>query len=72
MILRTAQTIEAAVLSETGKMLLPVYDRVFSAAEEGHVSATYENPDGLPQDYWEWNMRLCRERRPSGCFQRIM
>ncbi len=37
------QTIEAAVLSEAGKMPLPVYDRVFSAAEEGHVSATYEN-----------------------------
>lgn len=37
------QTIEAAVLSEAGKMPLPIYDRVFSAAEEGHVSAAHEN-----------------------------
>lgn len=37
------QTIEAAVLSEVGKMPLPVYNRVFSAAEEGHISATHEN-----------------------------
>ena len=36
-------TIEAAVLSETGKMPLPVYEKVFSAAEEGFVSETYEN-----------------------------
>lgn len=41
--LEDSQTIEAAVLSEAGKMPLPVYDRVFSAAEEGHVSTTYEN-----------------------------
>lgn len=37
------QTIEAAVLSEAEKMPFPVYDRVFSATEEGHVSATQEN-----------------------------
>jgi len=36
-------TIEAAVLSETGKMPLPVYEKVFSAAEEGFVSETCEN-----------------------------
>jgi len=36
-------TIEAAVLSESGKMPLPVYERVFSAAESGFVSETYEN-----------------------------
>lgn len=37
------QTIEAAVLSETGKMPLPVYERVFSSAESGFISETYEN-----------------------------
>lgn len=37
------QTIEAAVLSEAEKMPLPVYNRIFSAAEEGHISATNEN-----------------------------
>ena len=36
-------TIEAAVLSESGKMPLPVYEKVFSAAESGFVSETYEN-----------------------------
>ncbi|MEH2944476.1 transposase [Lachnospiraceae bacterium KK002] len=36
-------TIEAAVLSESGKMPLPVYEKVFSAAEKGFVSETYEN-----------------------------
>lgn len=36
-------TIEAAVLSETGKMPLPVYEKVFSSAEEGFISETYEN-----------------------------
>lgn len=36
-------TIEAAVLSETGKMPLPVYEKVFSAAESGFISETYEN-----------------------------
>ncbi len=36
-------TVEAAVLSESGKMPLPVYEKVFSAAEEGFVSETYEN-----------------------------
>lgn len=36
-------TIEAAVLSETGKMPLPVYEKVFSASEEGFISETYEN-----------------------------
>ncbi len=35
--------IEAAVLSETGKMPLPVYEKVFSAAESGFISETYEN-----------------------------
>ncbi len=36
-------TIEAAVLSESGKMPLPVYEKVFSAAESGFVSETCEN-----------------------------
>lgn len=36
-------TIEAAVLSESGKMPLPVYEKVFSAAENGFISETYEN-----------------------------
>ncbi len=36
-------TIEVAVLSESGKMPLPVYKKVFSAAEEGFVCETYEN-----------------------------
>ena len=36
-------TIEAAVLSETGKMPLPVYEKVFSTAERGFISETYEN-----------------------------
>ena len=36
-------TIEAAVLSGSGKMPLPVYEKVFSAAESGFVSETYEN-----------------------------
>ena len=36
-------TIEAAGLSESGKMPLPVYEKVFSAAEKGFVSETYEN-----------------------------
>ena len=36
-------TIEAAVLSERGKMPLPVYEKVFSAAEEGFVIETHEN-----------------------------
>ena len=36
-------TIEAAVLSEKGKMPLPVYERVFSAAEKGFISETHEN-----------------------------
>ena len=36
-------TIEAAVLSELGKMPLPVYEKVFSAAEDGFISETYEN-----------------------------
>lgn len=36
-------TIEAAVLSKTGKMPLPVYEKVFSAAETGFVSETHEN-----------------------------
>ena len=37
------QTIEAAVLSETGKMPLPVYEKVFSAMETGFISETHEN-----------------------------
>ncbi|MBQ9610229.1 MAG: hypothetical protein IJV15_12395 [Lachnospiraceae bacterium] len=37
------QTIEAAVLSESNKMPLPIYQKVFSAAEEGFVSETQEN-----------------------------
>ena len=36
-------TIEAAVLSESGKMPLPVYEKVFSSAEDGFVSETHEN-----------------------------
>lgn len=36
-------TIEAAVLSEKGKMPLPVYEKVFSAEEKGFISETYEN-----------------------------
>lgn len=36
-------TIEAAVLSEKGKMPLPVYEKVFSAAENGFISETHEN-----------------------------
>lgn len=36
-------TIEAAVLSEKGKMPLPVYEKVFSAAENGFISETQEN-----------------------------
>ena len=41
------QTIEAAVLSESNKMPLPIYQKVFSAAEEGFVSETQENLDCL-------------------------
>ncbi len=36
-------TIEAAVLSEKGKMPLPVYEKVFSAAEKEFISETHEN-----------------------------
>ena len=36
-------TIEAAVLSKGKKMPMPVYEKVFSAAEEGFISETYEN-----------------------------
>jgi len=36
-------TIEAAVLSEAGKMPLSVYEKVFSAAENGFISETHEN-----------------------------
>lgn len=35
--------IEAAVLSEIGKMPLPVYENVFSVAENGFINETYEN-----------------------------
>ncbi len=36
-------TVEAAVLSKGEKMPMPVYEKVFSAAEEGFISETYEN-----------------------------
>ena len=36
-------TVEAAVLSQNKKMPLPVYEKVFSAAEKGFISATHEN-----------------------------
>ena len=36
-------TVEAAVLSQNKKMPLPVYEKVFSAAENGFISATHEN-----------------------------
>ena len=36
-------TIEAAVLSKGKKMPLPVYEKVFSAAEEGFISETHES-----------------------------
>lgn len=36
-------TVEAAVLSKNKKMPLPVYKKVFSAAEKGFVSAMHEN-----------------------------
>lgn len=32
--IKLKKTIEAAVLSETGKMLLPVYEKMFSVAEK--------------------------------------
>ena len=36
-------TVEAAVLSKGKKMPMSVYEKVFSAAEEGFISETYEN-----------------------------
>lgn len=36
-------TVEAAVLSKGKKMPMPVYEKVFSAAEKGFVSETHEN-----------------------------
>ena len=36
-------TVETAVLSQNEKMPLPVYEKVFSAAEKGFISATHEN-----------------------------
>ena len=36
-------TVETAVLSQNKKMPLPVYEKVFSAAEKGFISATHEN-----------------------------
>ena len=36
-------TVEAAVLSKGKKMPMPVYEKVFSAAEEGFISETHEN-----------------------------
>lgn len=38
-----ALSIEAAILSEKGKMPLLVYENVFSAAEKGFISETHEN-----------------------------
>lgn len=56
-IMQGCLTIDAAVLSEKGKMPLPVYEKVFSAAEEGFISETYETcaalspfPKPLPQN----------------------
>lgn len=48
------QTVEAAVLSEKGKMPLPVYEKVFSAAEKGFISETHENlccPESLSLNF---------------------
>lgn len=42
-IVKGYQTIEAAILTSNGKMPLPVYEKVFSAAEEGFISETHEN-----------------------------
>ena len=36
-------TVEAAVLSKDKKMPMPVYEKVFSSAEEGFISMTHEN-----------------------------
>ncbi len=36
-------TIDAVALSKKGKMPLPVYEKIFSSAEEGFISETYEN-----------------------------
>ena len=36
-------TVESAVLSQNKKMPLSVYEKVFSAAEKGFISATHEN-----------------------------
>jgi hypothetical protein len=36
-------TVEAAVLSKDKKMPMPVYEKIFSSAEEGFISMTYEN-----------------------------
>ena len=36
-------TIEAAVLSETGKMPLSAYEKVFLATENGFISEIHEN-----------------------------
>lgn len=40
-------TIDAAVLSKDKKMPLPVYEKIFSAAETGFVSMTHENIECL-------------------------
>jgi len=42
-IVKGYQTIEAAVLTSNGKMPLPVYEKVFSSAEDGFISETHEN-----------------------------
>ena len=36
-------TVEAAVLSKGKKMPMPVYEKVFSSAEDGFISMTHEN-----------------------------
>lgn len=42
-IVKGYQTIEAAILTSNGKMPLPIYEKVFSSAEDGFISETYEN-----------------------------
>jgi len=42
-IVKGYQTIEAAVLTSSEKMPLPVYEKVFSAEEKGFMSETHEN-----------------------------
>lgn len=47
-------TIEAAAFSDTEKMPLPVYEKVFSVAENGFLSETHENQrclESLSENY---------------------